>query len=54
MPVLPPADAHSFDVPRVQNWLLEFSVKTQYGSHAFRIYMFSNNVDLKYNNRFIL
>jgi len=45
------ADAHGFDVPRVQNCLLVFSVKAHYDSHALRIYMFSNHVDLKNNNR---
>ena len=42
---------YGFDLPRAQHCLLEFSVKAHYNSHSFRIYMFSNNVDLKNNNR---
>ena len=53
MPVLPPADAHGLDIPRVQKCVLEFSVRIHYKSHSFRIYMLSNNVDLKNNNKII-
>jgi len=51
MPVSPLADVHVFDLPRVQNCLLEFNVKAHYDSHSLRIYMFSNNIDLKNYNR---
>jgi len=47
----PPADANDFDGLRIQNSLLEFSVKHTHNCHSFRIYMFSNNGDLKTNNR---
>ena len=32
-----PANANGFDAPRVQNCLLEFSVKHTHNCHAFRI-----------------
>jgi len=31
--------------------LVEFRSKMHYNSHALRIYMLSNNVDIKKNNR---
>jgi len=49
MPVLTPAEANRFDLLRVQNCLLEFSVKAHYNSPSFCIYMFSNNVNRNKN-----